>query len=92
MLGGAAISACSKRIKLKPQSSEEAELYAYSQACKALRFVQKLLEFNGYALQLPTRCMSDNQGLVSFLRRPGATARTRHFDKFLLYGRNLLIS
>ena len=43
MLGGAAISACSKRIKLKAQSSEE----------KALRFVQQLLKFNGYSLQRP---------------------------------------
>ena len=86
MLGGAAVSACSKRIKLVPQSSEEAELYAYSQACKALHFVQQVLEFNGYPLLLPTPCFSDSKGLVSFLKRPGATARTRNFAKFLLYG------
>ena len=81
----------SKRIKRMPQSSEEAKLYAYLQACKALRFVKQVLECNSYSLQLPTRCLSDSRGLVSFLKRPGATARTRHFAKFLLYGRNLLL-
>jgi len=62
-----AISACSKRIKLKPQS------------------------FNGYALRLATRCLSDNQGLVLFSTGRHSHSSHSPFDKFLLYGRDLLL-
>jgi len=39
------LSACAKRIKITPLATQEAELYGYAQAARALRFVQMLLEF-----------------------------------------------
>jgi transposase InsO family protein len=87
LFGGAAISFSSKRIRLVTQSSQEAEIYSYAYAAKDLRFLQQLLQFNGHAITLPTAISTDSSSAVPWIRNPGSTARTRHYDKFLMYGR-----
>ena len=87
MFGGAAVSACAKRIKIITLATQEAELYAYAQTARALRFTQLLLEFLGHRVQLPSPIHTDSAAAVPFILRPGATARTRHYEKFLLFGR-----
>jgi len=46
-----------------------------------------LIDFLGHRLRLPLPIYTDSAAAVPFLLRPGATARTRHYEKFLLFGR-----
>jgi len=87
ILGGAAITTCANRVKLMTQSTHESELYAYAyaMACKGLRFMQQLLEFNGYELKLPSPVHTDSAGAIPYIKQPGATARTRHYEKIISY-------
>jgi len=87
LLGGAVISSISKHIRLVAQSLQEAEIYSYAYAAKDLRFIQQLLEFNGHALDLPTPILTDSAAAIPWIRNPGSTARTRHYEKLLMYGR-----
>jgi len=89
ILGGAAITACANRVKLMTKSTHESELYAYAMACKGLRFMQQLLEFefNGYELKLLSPVHTDSAGAIPYIKQSGATARTRHYEKIILYGR-----
>jgi hypothetical protein len=92
IFGGAAISFAAKRIRLVTQSSQEAEMYGYTYAAKDLRFIQQLLQFLGHAIALPTAIYTDSTAAVPWIRNPGTTARTRHYDKFLMYGREQFLN
>jgi hypothetical protein len=92
LFGGAAISFGAKRIRVVTQSSQEAEIYGYTYAAKDLRFVQQLLQFLGHAIMLPTSIFIDSTATVPWIRNPGTTARTRHYDKFLMYGREQFLN
>jgi hypothetical protein len=87
LFAGAVVSACAKRIKLITLATQEAELYGYAQTARALRFSQLLIKFLGHQLRLPSPIHSDSQAAIPFILHPGATARTRHYEKFLLFGR-----
>jgi transposase InsO family protein len=87
IFGGAAVSACSKRIKIITLATQESELYGYAQAARALRFSQLLIEFLGHQLRLPSPIHTDSASAIPYLTQPGATARTRHYEKFILFGR-----
>eukprot|EP00962_Isochrysis_galbana_P059558 scaffold33224_cov129-Isochrysis_galbana.AAC.1 len=84
IFGGSAISFSSKRIRLVTQSSQEAEIYSYAFAAKDLPFIQQLLQFNGHAIAMPiaisTDTDSDSSSAVPWIRNPGSTARTHHYD------------
>jgi len=75
VFGSAAVSACAKRIKIITitLATQEAELYAYAQTARALRFTQLLLEFLGHRVQLPSPIHTDSAAAVPFILRPGAT-------------------
>jgi hypothetical protein len=92
LFGGAVISSCSKRIRLATQSSQEAETYAYAYAAKDLRFIQQLLQFNGHTIPLPTPIYTDSSAAVPWIRNPGSASRTRHYEKFLMYGREQFLN
>ena len=74
-------------MKIAAQLSGEAEIYAYFLAAKDLRFLQQVLEFLGITLDLPTPIFTDSTTARSWIKSPGATARTRHYEKFLMYAR-----
>jgi hypothetical protein len=86
IFGGAAVSACSKRIKIITLATQESELYGYALAARALRFSQLLIKFLGHQLWLPSPIHTDSVSAIPYLTRPGATARTRHYEKFILFG------
>ena len=74
-------------MKIAAQSSWEAEIYAYVLAVKNLRFLQQVLEFLGITLDLPMPIFTDSTTAESWIKIPGATARSRHYEKFLMYAR-----
>jgi len=83
--GSASVSACAKRIEIITLATQEAELYGYAQDAHALRFTQLLVEFLGHTVRLPSPIHTDSAAAMPFILRPGATAHTRHYEKFLLF-------
>eukprot|EP00962_Isochrysis_galbana_P031009 scaffold10084_cov139-Isochrysis_galbana.AAC.8 len=62
-------------------------IYSYTYAAKDLRFIQQLLrQFNGHGhdITLPTAILTDSSSAVPWIRNPGSTTRTRHYEKFLM--------
>ena len=86
----APISFQAKKIKIVPQSTQEAELAIYAAAARDLKFVVQLLGSDGLQKQdfdLPITIYCDNSAAVDMIKKPGATARTRHYERWLLYAR-----
>ena len=75
------VSACAKRIKIITLATQEAELYGYAQAARALRFAQMLIDFLGHRLRLPSPIYTDSVRLPSRFFcaqvRPRARGTTR---------------
>ncbi len=46
-----------------------------------------MLEFLGITLDLPTPIFTNLTTAESWIKNPGATARSRHYEKFLMYAR-----
>ena len=84
---GAAVSFQARKLKIAPQSSAEAELAVYAEAAKDLRFVLNILQDLLIDVALPVPLFCDNQAAVSNVKNVGATARTRHYENWLMYGR-----
>ena len=73
----------------EPQSSAEAESAAYSVAAKDLAFVLNVMgeECLHDDVELPVPIMCDSQAAIATLTKPGVTQRTRHYESWVLYGR-----
>ena len=84
---GAASSYSSRKMKIVPQSTGEAETAAYANCAKDLRFAQQLLAALGLVLSLPTNIMCDGDAAVKGIKKPGVTMRNRHYESWLHYGR-----
>jgi hypothetical protein len=89
LYGGAAVSYSARKVKIVPQSSAEAETAAYAKAAKDVRYVTNILGSGGFQLKLnlPVTINCDNQAAVSSIKNAGSTARNRHYERWLQYGR-----
>jgi hypothetical protein len=87
--GGAAVSFSARKIKIVPQSSAESETAAYAKAAKDVGYVTNVLGADGFQLdiQLPVVINCDNQAAVASIKNTGSTAHNRHYDRWLLFGR-----
>jgi hypothetical protein len=74
-------------MKIAAQLSGEAEIYTYVLVANDLRFLKQVLEFLGITLDLPMPIFTDSTTAESWIKIPGATARSRHYEKFLMYAR-----
>ena len=88
---GAAVSYQARKLKIVPQSSAEAELAVYAEAAKDLQFVLNVGSDLLYPIPMPVPIYCDNQAAVANIINVGATARTRHYEKWLMYGRDQFI-
>ena len=86
---GGAVGYQSRKLKIQPQSSAEGETAVYAVAAKDLMFIINALGSGGLQapVQLPVAINTDNEAAVSTIKKPGATARTRHYERWVLYGR-----
>ena len=86
---GGAVSYQARKLKIAPQSSAEAETAVYATAAKDLQFVLNVTgqDGMGVVIKLPVSIYCDNQATVSGVTNVGATARTRHYENWLMYGR-----
>ena len=86
---GAVVSFQARKTKILPQSSAEAESAAYSVAAKDLAFVLNVMgeECLHDEVELPVPIMCDSEAAIATLTKPGVTQRTRHYESWVLYGR-----
>ena len=88
--GGAALSWTSKALKLVPLSSAEAEANVLSLGCKDAVYVHRLLcELRPGKIDSCVQCYSDNQAAIDIIKAHGLTARTKHFERWAAYVRDL---
>jgi hypothetical protein len=48
------------------------------------------VQFNGHSLTLPTAISTDSSSAIPWIRNPGSTTCTLHYEKFLMYAREFL--
>ena len=89
--GGAALSWAAKMLKIVPLSSAEAETAVLSLGCKDAMFVTQLLaEIRPRATkQIIVSAFVDNTAAIELVKSHGASGRTRHFERWITYVRDL---
>ena len=88
---GTPLSWASKKEKIVPQSSAEAETYALNTGCKTLMFVKNMLAVLGMTVELPIQTHTDNDATRLTAINPGTTARTKHYHIWMAYVRELYL-
>ena len=90
---GVPIAWASKKMKIVPLSTCEAEVYAQNAATKTLMWIRMLLrEFLASAPELPMICYTDNEATKETIEKPGVTARTKHFETWMQYCRERVLA
>ena len=89
MYMGAAICWMSRKVKATPQSSTEAEMAAGVPAAKDIRFVRHILTFFKAPLAGPTPLLIDNEGMWNNIRNEGVSQRTRYWELWLHFVREM---
>ena len=88
--GGASISWASKALKIVPLSSAEAETAVLSTGCKDMMFVRQLLcELRPGKIGETLQAFCDNTAAIEIVRSHGAAGRTKHFERWITYVRDL---
>ena len=90
-MAGAPISWQSKSLKVIPQSSCEAEVAAASNACKDLAFLRNCLVDLREPVRLPVVVYTDNKACRDLADKQGVSARTKHFNRWLYYIREMRV-
>lgn len=88
-LNGTPITWSSRKLKITPQSSAEAETAAACNACKAMTYIRNILATLGLTVDTPIEVVTDNEALRLSVRQPGVTQRTRHYESWMQYCREL---
>ena len=96
MIMGCAVSWSAKKMRIVPLSSAEAETACGSIACRDLQFVRFVLgdlfvEKVGFPFS-PVPIVTDNEATYLGCDNPGATGRTRHYERWLFYLRELAMN
>ena len=89
--GGAALSWAAKALKIVPLSSAEAESAVFSHGCKDAMFVKQLLaEIRPRSTpQIVINGFIDNTAAIAIIKSHGASGRTKHFERWITYVRDL---
>ena len=89
--GGAALSWAAKSLKIVPLSSAEAESAVFSLGCKDAMFIKQLLaEIRPKATpQIVINAFIDNTAAIDIVKSHGASGRTKHFERWITYVRDL---
>lgn len=88
---GTPISWMAKKQKIVPQSSCEAETAALCAGCKVLIFIYNLVMELGTTVTLPMQTHTDNDATRLSTINPGTTARTKHYEIWMRYCRELYL-
>ena len=90
MCGGAALSWASKSLKIVPLSSAEAETAVLSMGAKDLMFCAQLLaEMRPGKIPPQIVAHVDNTATIDIVKANGATGKSKHFERWVQYVRDL---
>ena len=89
LMYGGVVSYHARKLKIVPQSAHEAELAVYATTCKDFAYVRNVWGSEGLQMPttLPAKVHCDNDAAVSTVMKPGATQRTKHYEAWVMYGR-----
>ena len=82
-------------LKLIAQSSAKAETAIYALGARNLQVILHLFDFLENPQQLPIHIFTDsiqNSATRDSIKNPGVTARTRHYERWLLYAREQFLN
>ena len=88
---GTPISWMAKKQKIVPQSSCEAETAALCAGCNVLIFIYNLVMELSTTVTLPMQTHTDNDATRLSTINPGTTARTKHYEIWMRYCRELYL-
>ena len=89
MYMNAAICWVSRRLKVVAVSSTEAEVAAGVPAAKDIRFVLHILDFFGVEIKGAVPLLIDNEGMWFNVRNEGVSARTRYWELWMHFVREM---
>jgi len=93
MFNNGALNQHATSLKSEPDSTAEAETAVASRACKDARF-HRLLHYDlGRKIMGPSPLLVDNKALYDLVLKPGASAKTRYFERatrFVKYACSML--
>ena len=87
-----AISWSARKLKISPQSSAEAEYAVYATCAKDLKCIIQLLQDLGVTFKHPVQIFCDSKAAIATITNIGATARNRHFERWMHIGREQFLS
>ena len=88
--GGAALSWQAKALKIVPLSSAEAETNVLSMGAKDLMYTKMLLsELRPGKIAENVMTYSDNTAAIDIVKAQGLTAKSKHFERWAAYVRDL---
>ena len=89
--GGGALSWAAKTLKIVPLSSAEAETAVLSLGCKDAMFVKQLLVELRPASSAGIKItgFTDNTAAIDIVKSHGASGKSKHFERWVTYVRDL---
>ena len=88
--GGAALSWASKALKIVPLSSAEAEAAVLSMGTKDARYTKMLMaELRPHKKVHTVDGRCDNTAAIDIIKAHGLTARSKHFERWAAYVRDI---
>lgn len=90
-MNGTPVAWLAKKLKIVPLSSCEAETAALCVGCKALKFCQNFLCELGSIATVPMIVYTDSDAARLVIVNPGTTARTKHYESWMQYCRELYL-
>ena len=88
--GGAELSWQAKALKIVPLSSAEAETNVLSMGAKDLMYTKMLLsELRPGKIAENVMTYSDNTAAIDIVKAQGLTAKSKHFERWAAYVRDL---
>jgi len=88
--GDAAFYSISKRMKVQPLSSTEAEYVAFCEACRDAVFLSRLLRDIGFPCRGPIKMYEDNKSCIDMLNGRSRHTASKHINPKFHYGRDMV--
>jgi hypothetical protein len=89
-LGDAAFYSVSKRMKVQPLSSTEAEYVAFCEACRDAVYLMRLLASIGFKCTGPIKMFEDNQSCIDMLNGQSRHTASKHINPKFHFGRDMV--
>ena len=88
--GDAAFYSVSRRMKVQPLSSTEAEYVAFCEASRDAQYLRNLMESIGFKCNGPIKMFEDNQSCIDMLNGRSRHTASKHINPKFHYGRDLV--